>query len=237
MNTLPELRVVLLGSRSVGKTLLRNSVLGFKEQEDGKRTAHSVARHGFAGSTAITVVDTPGWWKERDREIARGLSLSPAGVHAVLLVVPLDLTFGEAQRAALEERMNLFEAAIWKHAVVLFTYGDHLADESVEEHIEREHGALRWLIDKCEDKYHVVNNAKKTDPGQVIELFEKIEEMVAANDGRLFRPEMGDVYPRIEENFGRRQLKLLRSFLKPNLVINDLFQNLISNLRSFPKTI
>ncbi|XP_034387483.1 GTPase IMAP family member 8-like isoform X2 [Cyclopterus lumpus] len=448
MNTLPELRVVLLGSRSVGKTLLRNSVLGFKEQEDGKRTAHSVARHGFAGSTAITVVDTPGWWKgfsvletpeatreevirspflclpgphvfllvidvdasfnanhleavtthvellgegvwrrtvvvftrgdwlgshtveeyiegegealrslvdrcgnryhvidnknaddgtqiaemlekitetvagnggdyfvpdgkifltieerrssvveaahvrksqvvakrkilrdnsqelqeltivmlgqktfgksatgnnllrrevfatcenescqmetgkvagrvvtvidtpgwrkspfycskERDREIARGLSLSPAGVHAVLLVVPLDLTFGEAQRAALEERMNLFEAAIWKHAVVLFTYGDHLADESVEEHIEREHGALRWLIDKCEDKYHVVNNAKKTDPGQVIELFEKIEEMVAANDGRLFRPEMGDVYPRIEENFGRRQLKLV----------------------------
>ena len=119
----------------------------------------------------------------------------------------MDLTFREAQRAALEEHMNVFDASVWKHTMVLFTYGDKLADKSIEEHIEREHSALRWLIDKCENKYHVVNNMKKTDMSQVTELFEKIEEMVAGNDDQLFCPKMDDIYLRIDEMFKRRQLK------------------------------
>lgn len=212
---LPELTMVMLGQKTFGKSATGNNLLR-REAFPTFENESSKMETGIVSGRLVTVIDTPGWRnypsycsKERDREIVRGLSLSPSGVHAVLLVVPLDLSFGEAQRAALEERLNLFDAAIWKHAVVLFTYGDNLAEETVEEHIEREHSALRWLIDKCENKYHVMNNTKKMDPGQVIELFEKIEEIVAGNDGRLFRPEMDDVYLRIEENFGKRQLKLV----------------------------
>ncbi|XP_075944644.1 GTPase IMAP family member 8 [Anarhichas minor] len=212
---LSELKLLMLGQKTFGKSatgnnLLRKEVFATCENESCQMEEGEVA------GRLVTVIDTPGWRRdssccteEKDKEIVRGLSLSRSGVHAVLLVVPLDLTFREAQQAALEEHVNLFGADVWKHAVVLFTYGDNLADKSVEEHIEGEHGALRWLIDKCENKYHVVNNMKKTDTGQVNELFEKIEEMVAGNGGRLFYPEMNAVLLRIDEKFGRRQLKLV----------------------------
>ncbi|XP_068449145.1 GTPase IMAP family member 8-like [Clinocottus analis] len=226
---LPELSVVLLGQKTFGKsatgnTLLRKEVFAPSENESCQVEKGEVARR------LVTVIDTPGWrrnpsdcTKERDQEIVRGLSLNPSGVHAVLLVVPLDLTFRDAQRAALQEHLDLFGAGVWKHALVLFTYGDNLADESVEEHIERGHAALRWLIDKCENRYHVMNNAKKADAGQAVELFEKIEEMVAGNGGRLFRPDIDDARRRIEENFGRRQLKLvLKQRLKEEYMKREL---------------
>ncbi|XP_027146266.1 uncharacterized protein LOC109142835 [Larimichthys crocea] len=48
---------------------------------------------------------------------------------------------------------------------------------------------------------------KKSDMSQVTELFEKLEEMVAVNNGRLYCPDMNDVHHRIEGKFRRRQLK------------------------------
>lgn len=195
------------GKSATGNNLLRKGAF------TSGQTNYCQVEEEEVADRLITVIDTPGWSKssecikEMDKEIVRGLSVSPLGVHAVLLVVPSDLTFREAQQVALEEHMNLFDASIWKHTMVLFTYGDKLADKSIEEHIEREHRALRWLVDKCENKYHVVNNMKKSDMSQVTELFEKLEEMVAVNNGRLYCPDMDDVHHRIEGKFRRRQLK------------------------------
>ncbi|XP_070688659.1 GTPase IMAP family member 8-like isoform X2 [Pempheris klunzingeri] len=210
---LKELRIVMLGQKTSGKSATGNTLLR-KEVFPTYQNEHCQVDEGEVAGRFITVIDTPGWWKESsrcteqmDKEIVRGLSVSPLGVHAVLLVVPLDLMFGEAQRVALEEHVNLFDASIWKYAIVLFTYRDKLADKSVEEHIEREHSALRWLVDKCENKYHAVNNLKRNDVSQVTELFEKIEEMVAGNSGQLFCPDMNSVHLRIDEKFSRRQLK------------------------------
>ncbi|XP_070765369.1 GTPase IMAP family member 8-like isoform X1 [Enoplosus armatus] len=212
-NELKELRIVMLGQKTVGKSATGNNLLR-KEVFPTCKNKHCQVEEGEVDGRSITVIDTPGWWtessrctEEMDKEIVRGLSMSQLGVHAVLLVVPLDLTFTRAQQVALEEHMNLFDASIWKHTIVLFTYGDNLADKSIEEHIEREHGALRWLVDKCENKYHVVNNMKKTGENQVTELFEKIEEMVAENSGRLFCPDMNDIHMRMDEKFSRRLLK------------------------------
>ncbi|XP_030288878.1 GTPase IMAP family member 8-like isoform X2 [Sparus aurata] len=212
-NRLQELRIAMLGQRTSGKTATGNNILR-KGVFPTCENMHCQEEKGEVAGRSITVIDTPGWWKkschwtqETDKEMVRGLSGSPSGVHAVLLVVPLDLRFREAQQVALEEHMNLFDTSIWKHTMVLFTYGDKLADETIEEHIEREHSALRWLVDKCENKYHVINNMKKSDLSQVTKLFEKIEEMVAGNNGRLFSPDVNKIHERIEEKFRRCQLK------------------------------
>ncbi|GAA6217885.1 GTPase IMAP family member 8-like [Lates japonicus] len=212
-NRLQELRIVMFGQKKSGKSATGNNLLN-KEVFPTCETEHCQVEEGEVASRRITVIDTPGWQRdsshcttEMEKEIVGGLSVSPLGVHAVLLVIPLDLIFREVQQVALEEHMNLFDASVWKHTMVLFTYGDKLADKSVEEHIEREHSALRWLVDKCENKYHVMNNTKKTDMSQVTELFEKIEEMVAGNSGRLFCPDMNDIHLRIEEKFKRKQIK------------------------------
>lgn len=203
----------MLGQKTYGKSATGNNVLR-KEVFATCENAHCQVQEGEVAGRLIKVIDTPGWWQESsrctkdlDKEIVRGLSLSLLGVHAVLLVIPLDLTFRDVQQITLDEHMNLFDSSVWKHTMVLFTYGDKLADKSVEEHIEREHSALRWLVDKCENKYHVMNNMKKNDMNQVTELFEKIEEMVAGNNNQLFCPDMYDIHLRIEEKFKRRQLK------------------------------
>nr|XP_040025245.1 uncharacterized protein LOC120813277 isoform X2 [Gasterosteus aculeatus aculeatus] len=122
-------------------------------------------------------------------------------------VVALDQNFGDKERAALEAHAGLLGAGVWGHAVVLLTHGDSLAGRPVEEHIELESGALRWLVERCEHRYHVVNNAKRAEPGQTAELFQKIEEMVAGNGGQLFHPEAGKVHLRIEEKFASTRLK------------------------------
>lgn len=195
------------GKSATGNTLLHKEVFATCQNEFCQMDTGEVA------GRRVTVIDTPGWCKssscteEMDKEIVQGLSFCPEGVHAVLLVIPLDMSFREAQQLAMEEHMNLFDVSVWKHAIVLFTYGDKLADKSVEEHIEREPVALRWLVDKCENRYHVLNNKKKPDMSQVTDLFEKIEEMMAGNNGRLFLPDMGDIHQRIDDKFCRRELK------------------------------
>ena len=203
----------MLGQRTSGKSASGNNILR-EEVFPTCESMHCREEKGEVAGRSITVIDTPGWWKnsshwsqETDKEMARGLSGSPSGVHAVLLVVPLDLRFREAQQVALEEHMNLFDDSVWKHTMVLFTYINRIADESIEEHIEREHSALRWLVDKCENRYHVINLMDKNDLNQVTELFEKIDEMVAGNNGRLFSPDVNKIHERIEEKFRNWQLK------------------------------
>ncbi|XP_008280206.1 GTPase IMAP family member 8-like isoform X2 [Stegastes partitus] len=212
-NKLQELKIVMLGQKTSGKSAAGNTLLRKQAFASCQNERCHVDEEEVA-DRLVTVIDTPGWWRDSsrctedvDKEIVRGLALSQSGVHAVLLVVPLDLKFREAHLVALEEHMNLFDDSVWKHTMVLFTHRDNLADQSVEEHIEREHRTLRWLVDKCENKYHAINNLKKADMTQVTELFEKIEEMVAGNSGRLFCPDMKDVHLNIDEKFKRRELK------------------------------
>lgn len=210
-NKLEEMKIVLLGERSSGKSSTGNIILHKEVFSAGQdEQCHKEVRQ--VGDRQVTVIDTPGWRRESscsteqmDREIVRSLSLSESGVHAVLLVVPLDLKFTETEKVKLEEHVNLFGASIWKHTLVLFTHEDKLPNKSIEEHIEREE-SLRWLVDKCKNRYHSMNN-RKSDLSQVTKLFEKIEEMVAANTGQLFCPNMNDVYLRISEKFCRIQLK------------------------------
>lgn len=241
-NKLQKLKLLMLGQKTYGKSATGNNLLR-KEVFATCENEHCQAHEAEVAGRMITVIDTPGWWKkssdctiELDKEIVRGLSLSPSGVHAVLLAVPLDLTFREVQQIALEEHMNLFDASIWKHTMVLFTYGDKLADKSVEEHIEGEHRALRWLVSKCENKYHMMNN-KKNDMNQVTELFEKIEEMVAGNNGQLFCPDMYNVHLRIEEKFKKKQLqhvlkqRLMEQYKKRELELLIGFRDTLSELQ------
>uniref|UniRef100_A0A3Q3MK47 AIG1-type G domain-containing protein n=1 Tax=Mastacembelus armatus TaxID=205130 RepID=A0A3Q3MK47_9TELE len=210
-----KVRLVLIGERWAGKSLSGNTILRKERFECGRnRTTESEVRHDMVEGRMITVVDSPGWSRSLSlREIPEGdkqrfklnASKCHPGPHAFLLIVPIDCAFSEDERKIVDEHMKLLGRRVWRYTMVLFTY--NLADRSVEEHIEREHWALRWLVDKCQNKYHVMNNMKKNQMSQVTELLDKIEEMVAENSGQLFCPDMDDVHLRIEEKFERMQLK------------------------------
>ncbi|XP_062397848.1 uncharacterized protein LOC134087984 [Sardina pilchardus] len=189
-----DMKIVLLGGRLIGKSSSGNSILGREEFSTSGRTAECVKREGETAGRRITVVEAPGWWSnytveqtaERDKqEIVISVSLSPPGPHALLLVIKVSWPFTETHGRAVQEHMELLGERVWSHTIVLFTCGDCLGDTTIEQHIESEGEALQWVVEKCGNRYHVVDNEKR-DGGQVTELLEKIEEMVAGNRGHLF---------------------------------------------------
>ncbi|XP_063065622.1 GTPase IMAP family member 8-like isoform X2 [Engraulis encrasicolus] len=188
------MRIVLLGHKYAGKSSSGNTILGRQEFDIPARKAECVKREGETAGKRLTVVEAPGWWQDaclddtpirHKWQIIRSVSLCPPGPHALLLVIDLDDSFNQASRRTAQEHMELLGETVWSHTLVLFTKGDRLGVPSIEQYIESGGESVRWLVEKCGNRYHVVDN-EKSGGGQVTELLEKIEEMVAGNGGSFY---------------------------------------------------
>ncbi|XP_072225037.1 GTPase IMAP family member 8-like [Leuresthes tenuis] len=190
----PEhLRLVIVGAQWAAKSSAGNTILGknaFNVNPYNKRTMRCEISHGMVEGRRLTVVDSPGWFynhtlqdtNEMDKlEIEDSVYLCPPGPHAVLLVIVLATAINASYLRTVQEHMSLFTDDVWKHTIVLFTRGDWLGVKTVEERIESEE-ALQWLVNKCGNRYHVLNNVDHSNKMQVKELLEKIDEMCAGND-------------------------------------------------------
>lgn len=172
-----------------GKSASGNSILRAKVFHAGDRTVNALKQSGKVGGREVVIVDTPGWWKffpamfthlDLKSEILKGVSLCAPSPNVILLAVPLDTSFTNEQWQVTEGNMRLLGQTVWRHVIVLFTFGEALGDKTIEQHIESEGKPLCKLIEKCGNRYHVLNNTSAADE-QVTELLEKMEEMVAGN--------------------------------------------------------
>lgn len=143
----------------------------------------------------LILVDTPGWkgylslretTAADKEEIRQSVYQCLPGPHAFLLVIPVDSAFTEEHKRSLVDHLKLLGDRVWRYSMVLFTCGDWLGEKTIEEHIKTEGDSLQWLIEKCRNRFHVISNKNRKDPTQVTRLLEKIEEMVAGNDGGHF---------------------------------------------------
>lgn len=158
---------MLVGPKRTGKSSTGNTLLGRGQVFDTRGGGASTVASDFATGRHLTVVDSQGWGsteefvpKVEKIEQLRALSLCGIeGPHVVLLIIPL-LDFTEQEREAIERRMELYGSSVWRHTMVVFTFGDYLKRRacSVQEHINSGGPALQWLMEKCRYRYHVLDN-------------------------------------------------------------------------------
>ncbi|KAI1884047.1 hypothetical protein AGOR_G00222350 [Albula goreensis] len=106
-----------------------------------------------------------------------GVSLCAPGPHAFLLVVNVDSLFQDVHLSMLKHIEHQNEK-IFRHSIVLFICEDVLRCPAIEQDIKTN---WRELIERCGNRYHVLNSNRWSGRAQVCELLEKIEEMVAEN--------------------------------------------------------
>ncbi|XP_030649830.1 GTPase IMAP family member 4-like [Chanos chanos] len=177
--------IVLLGEHGAGKSSCGNTILNKEVFTVGRQIEACAMEKAEVAGMQVTVVDTPGWncdsaedsSEEPKQELKRSVEMLEGAPHALLLIHSLESPFTYDHKRALEKHLELFGANVWDRAMVLFSRGDCNCD--VRQYIDTSSVALKFLLEKCSDRYHVLNNMNRSDPTQVTELLEKINQMIA----------------------------------------------------------
>nr|XP_057921495.1 uncharacterized protein LOC131124023 [Doryrhamphus excisus]XP_057921496.1 uncharacterized protein LOC131124023 [Doryrhamphus excisus]XP_057921497.1 uncharacterized protein LOC131124023 [Doryrhamphus excisus] len=216
----PELRLVMLGRSGSGKSAAGNAILGRAEFESHPDslvaiTQECAKKKAVVAGRRVAVVDTPDWFhsestpNEVRAQISSCVALSSPGPHAFILCVPTDQPT-KVELQALSALETVFgQDAVEKHTLVLFTYADRLKEsgkagtDSVEAYIASQRGDLLKLVEKCGDRYHVMERGG----GNVEELLEKVEQIAAEAGGQCYScPAFQEAENRVRE----RQAEITR---------------------------
>uniref|UniRef100_A0A8B9H8F0 AIG1-type G domain-containing protein n=1 Tax=Astyanax mexicanus TaxID=7994 RepID=A0A8B9H8F0_ASTMX len=194
-----ELRLVLLGHSRSGKSTAGNAILGREEFKVRGNVTEATTKQCVKGTAVftdkqVTVVDTPDWfWSScSPEELQANLSsctvLCSPGPHAFLLCVPVTYPGHHILRGLSAVEAVFGPDAIQKNTLVLFTHSDLLSKVTVEEYIVEKRPEMLELVEKCGDRYHVLERGKMggKEQGNAMQLLEKVEQLVKESGGSCY---------------------------------------------------
>ncbi|XP_058625228.1 GTPase IMAP family member 8-like [Onychostoma macrolepis] len=184
MESNAHLNFILLGKKQVGKSASGNTILGrevFRSKKSSKSVIRDVAvKSGTVDGFPVTVYDTPGFYdpkmstEEIQKKLEKVLQKCESGLCAFLLVIKAD-SFTEEEIKTVDKIEMLLGEKHLEKTWILFTRGDELQDENITiNEFINETEALKKLIQKHDQRYHVFNNRAKEHSDQARLLLVKI---------------------------------------------------------------
>ncbi|XP_005755777.2 GTPase IMAP family member 7-like, partial [Pundamilia nyererei] len=163
----------------------------------------------------ISVVDTPGLFDTSlsedavKREISKCINMSAPGPHAILLVIRVGY-FSAEERDAVKKVEEIFGEGAWRYTMILFTHGDQIKTD-FDQMLKTAGAELQEVLKKAGNRYHVFNNRRTDDRGQVLDLLEKVDKMVTDNGGEFYS---NYTYVEVEEMLKHRESELQHFYEK-----------------------